>query len=341
VFLFYDNSTVFDLPYYSIKAASISDYDKIVFQPYNEQFWQHNEVLLPSKKVLEYRDFFNEHGVLLNYENLSEYYSIAFRQSIVTWSEQRLFYTDINKNEMFYEDPSSRFYYHRSKTTPFFYALNLEIYLDRNTFNDSTIYLSKTLIKLDESFYFSYIGKNTTGFINIYFDLAEIERRKMMDVLKQKEWSKQQVDSIYKSTLVKLRQKLEFYIKNAFYGLNEKHFLSYVKQVKEALSIDNSMLIIDDDFLIEDEDNIFIDLYNYGNVLYVDGKYEQSLEILLKAYNMGDKHPWLYYNLALNYLVLNDIDNACYFFMKSREVGQQLDPYILKRCSEKLYKNPE
>jgi hypothetical protein len=341
VFLFYDNTTVFDLPYYSIKAASISDYNKIVFQPYNEEFWKNNEVLLPSKKVLEYRNFFNEHGVLLNYDDLAGYYSYEFRQSILSWSEQRLFYADINKNELFFEDPSSRYFYHGSRTTPFFYSLRFEIYLDRNVFDDSEVYLSKTLIKLDESFYFSYIGKNTTGFINVYFDLVEIERREMMDVLERRRWSKNQVDSIYKSTLVSLKAKHQVYLKNAFFGLNEKSFLPYLKQVKEMLDIDNSKLIIDDDFLMEDDDNIFIDLYNYGNVLYSEGKYEQSLEVLLKAYDMGDKHPWLYYNLALNYLVLNDIDNACYFFMKSKEVGQELDPYILKRCSEKSTNNRE
>jgi hypothetical protein len=341
VFLFYNDEQLFDLPYYSRRNAAISDYDKIVFQPYNEQFWANNEVLLPSKKVLKYLDFFNKNGILLNYEELSEYYSKAFRQSIIPWSEQRVFYTDINLNEMFYEDPSSRFYYHSSKTIPFFYTLGFEIYLDRNAFSDSTLYLSKTLIKLDDSFYFSYLKKNTTGFLNIYFDFVELERRKMMRILGSKSWSKHEVDSIYKSTMEKLKLKHYTYLKDVYFGINESQFLSYVKLVKDSLDIDNSTLSIDEDFLLADDGNLFIDLYNYGSALYVEGKYEQSLEVLLKAYNMGDKHPWLYYNLALNYLVLNDIDSACWFFMKSREVGQELDPYVLKRCKEKSYKNPE
>ena len=340
VFLFYEQAAVFDLPYYSLKGAAISDYDKIVFQPYNEQFWQHNEVLLPSNKVLQYLDFFKKHGVLLNYNKLSKLNNI-FREKIITWSDRRLFYNEINYSEQILEEETSDYYFRSTKTIPFLYDLSYQIYLDKNTFNDSTEYVSSTLINLDQSYYFGHLNKYTTAFINVYFDLIEVERTNMMKVLIGHEWNNYQVDSIYKKTIAKLNKKLITYLKKTYFGELETGMTVFINEVNKEIGIDNSPLIIEDQFLNSEDDNMFIDMYSYGSSLYNADKHQQALEVLLKAYNLGDSHPWLFYNLGLSYMVLNDLNNACYFFMKSKRMGQQLDPYVLKRCNELMAPSPK
>lgn len=333
VFLFYDRDNIFNLPYYSLKSAAISDYDKIVFQPYNAKFWQHNEILLPSKKVFEYRNFFKKHGMLLNYNKLSEINNM-FREKIVPWSARRLFYNEINFSEQVLEDVNSNYYFRSTKTIPFLYELSYQIYLDKNTFSDGTAYVSSTLINLDQSYYFGHLNKYTTAFINVYFDLVEIEKRKMMEILMQNEWNDNQVDSIYKLTHVKLNKKIITYLKRSYFGENKAEMDTYINDVKQEIGVDNSNLVIDDQFLNYEDDNTFIDMYSCGNTFFKAEKQQQALDVLLKAYNLGDSHPWLLYNLGLNFLVLNDLMNACEFFMESKRMGQKLDPYILKRCSE-------
>ncbi|RLD23894.1 MAG: hypothetical protein DRI54_06790, partial [Bacteroidetes bacterium] len=336
VFLFYDQPHIFDQPYYADEEKIISDYDKIVFQPYDELFWKFNKVLIPSKKVLKYREFFNENGILLNYNELSEYYHI-FRNKIIPWSKDRIFLFELNNTVhsnvavLSQSSSSTRI----TKVVSSNFNFSYQIYLDRNIFGGITFYNAETLINIDESFYIRNTNKNTTSFINIYFDLVEIEKRKLMQILENDEWNRNQVDSIYRSTIKKLEKDLNQYLKLVYYGVNEEDLLIYSEKVNAALNIDNTKLIIDDEFMLADDGNKMIDVYNYGGTLFSEGRYHQSLEILLKAYNSGDTHRWLFYNLGLNYLVLNNKDEACWFFKKSEELGEDLDPYILKKCEDR------
>ena len=337
VFLFYDQRNIFDQPYYD-EEMTISDYDKIVFQPYDELFWKFNKILIPSKKIIKYREFFTENGILLNYNELSGYYHI-FRNKIIPWSEERIFLFELNyvgqynANVLSLSAPSKT-----NKETVFSdFNFSYQIYLDRNIFGGITFYKAETLINLDKSFYSRKMNKNTTSFINIYFDMVEIDKRKMIRVLENNEWNKQQVDSIYKLTVKGLDRELNQYLKLVFFGINDADLLFYSEKVNKELKIDNTKLIIADEFMSANDGNEMIDVYNYGSKLFNEDKYQHSLEVLLKSYHSGDTHPWLYYNLGLNYLVLNELDNACWFFKKSQDFGEILDPYFIKKCEDRVF----
>ena len=342
VFLFYDQPQIFDQPYYVDEEKIISDYDKIVFQPYDELFWKFNKVLVPSKKILKYREFFNKNGILFNYNELSEYYYI-FRNKIIPWSEERIFLFELNyaghsnAEVLSLASSSTRI----KKTVSSNFNFSYQIYLDRNIFGGITFYNAETLINLDKSFYSRKTNKNTTSFINIYFDLVEIEKRNLLQILENNEWNNHQVDSIYKSTIRKLERELNQYLKSVYYGVNDEDLLLYADKVNNELNIDNTKLIIGDEFISVDDDNKMIDVYNYGGTLFSEGRYQQSLEILLKAYNSGDIHRWLFYNLGLNYLVLGNIDEACWFFKKSEDLGEELDSYIIKKCEDRVFGTDE
>jgi hypothetical protein len=55
---------------------------------------------------------------------------------------------------------------------------------------------------------------------------------------------------------------------------------------------------------------------------------------LLETEAMGDKHPWLLYNIGLCYWKLDKIKMACKYFQQSAAFGEPLEAEILELCSE-------
>ncbi len=65
------------------------------------------------------------------------------------------------------------------------YELNAQIYLDINKVKDSTQVVTATYYDSFISFYNLSINNNVHAFINIYFDLVEIERLKLQDQIEK------------------------------------------------------------------------------------------------------------------------------------------------------------
>lgn len=335
VFLFFEKNAAFDLPYYSETDHRLSDYDKIVAQPYNASFWEYNEVLSPSRRVKLYKEFFERAGVLLNFDELSRH-SEVFINRLLEWSESRILLDEINDEGDFQISRMRHYDYQHLNTD--FYNLEAHIYLDRNTQGDSTYYLSKTLIDIEDSFYFLEYNRYTTCMINMYYDLVEIKRREMMDVLESRPWERVEVDSIYKHCQKELDFNLRNFLTAVEHGENEAEIEKFSRSIYGNLGIDNSLLIWTDymENRITDsaEDSLmtWMHLYNYGSALLQAGAYERSLQILLQAYSLQPDDPWLLYNLGLNYLKLGKIEKGCAFLMLSKEKGEEIPKELLSEC---------
>lgn len=336
VFLFFEKEAEFDLPYYTKTDHKLSDYDKIVGQPYNEKFWAQNEVISPSRKSILYKAYFKKAGVLLNFDELSKRNNEVFKNRIIQWSQRRVLMDEINQFGNY--DVARKNDVHHTQLLSDLYNFQAHIYLDRNIYNDSVYYLSKTLIDLEDSFYYLEVNKNTTCVINTYFDLVELERRNMMEVLERNDWSKLQVDSIYQKSQSWLTTNLKYYLAEVNHGENDAAVKRFNKVILGNMGIDNSLLIWSD-FMAEkvaSQNTIsaepWIELYNYGTALLQIGEYEKSLPILLEAYEMGSQDPWLAYNIGLNYLKLNKIKKGCEFLSMAKEMGEQVPDELTSEC---------
>lgn len=335
VFLFFDKENEFDLPFYSAIDEKLSDYDKIVAQPYNEAFWKTNEVLSPSKKAILYREYFKKTGVLLNFDELSKHNRI-FQNRIASWSKRRVLLDEINEEGNYYVNND----YHRIHLISELYELRAQIYLDRNTNADSTYYLSKTLINLDESYYYLEPNKNSTCIVNLYYDLVEIERRHMMDIIYSRDfWTNNQIDSIYQLTNRNLDLTLKKFLNDVDHGNNDAAVNRYARAINGVLGVDNSLLIWSDYMADQIEEakgeelDDLTEMYNYGTALMQIGKYEDALPILLEAYERGSRDPWLLYNIGLTYLKLDRLIEGCAYLKASQELGEEVPKELISDCN--------
>ncbi|XOV66196.1 MAG: hypothetical protein ACFHU9_11215 [Fluviicola sp.] len=339
VLLFHDTASDFTLPVYSASTNLYSDYDKIVSQPYNAFFWNTNEAISPSDKKLLYKKYFERHGVLLNFNELSAINPKVFANKLVPWSENRIQLYDMNDVNSYKVAAAERNEYHNRSVLSELYELQAFIYLDRNEANDSTHFKVETLINLDESFYYLKRTPYTVCFVNLYFDLVEIQRRKLAALVNEQQSDPESWIRLYQKNQTELDGILKNYLKTVERGTNLEVLNQYIDLVKEELGIDNAFLIQNEEVWqqLDSIDYIpdpIIQRYNYGSALLKIDKYAEALEVLLETEAMGDKHPWLLYNIGLCYWKLDEIKMACKYFQQSATLGEPLETEILELCSE-------
>lgn len=328
--LLYDDKSLFKIPLGTFNSNSSSDYEKITYQPFNRLFWENNEVICPDKQAVENERFFQKNGVLLNFDSL-EHNNEKLKSKIIFWDRKRIFLDQINGEFNYNVSANTLLDYHNLTTLSDHYNLVANIYLDQNEFNDSTHYDLKTIINLDESFYHLKKNNSTLCFINLYFDIIEVHKRKLEHKLSQHKWSEKQVDSIYFDVQEKLNNYLKEFIKDVDYGKNPLQLKDYIDFVLSELSIDNSLLLEDkklqNGLLKEVKHNLAI-RYNYGSALIKNGKFNEALQVLKETEKMGDEHPWLFYNIGVCYLKLEQKNLACKYFLKSEEFGGELESSV-------------
>lgn len=226
----------FLLPFYDIQTSTLSDYRRITCAPYNAFFWE-NIQEFQMDDVVKKNELFAKQTVLIS--DISKPASGLylrkgfFEHSFVLWSPHRMHLVDKLPRGTVYEDldgmlPSRR------------YFLQAYLYLDVNTFNDSTHYLVKAVYDPFRSYFHYPNSKRGDAFINMYFDLFEMEKRKLeMDVLNLNTRDRNVLKSAYDASLGNVLQESRHYIKDVERGKDEFAFKRYNAIVNKNLDIDN------------------------------------------------------------------------------------------------------
>jgi hypothetical protein len=243
IMYFYDYDKPFILPYFDY-ASDFDDYRKISIIPYNEVFWNNNSTLVLTEKQKEDLGFFSHKGFLINFREgnygkdfltLPDYYSKFYENYYTFWSpEKRIF---LNK-EMEQNKPYALEKISRSILSDI-YNLKVQVLLDVTQLDDTLSCKSYTVFDAARTFYHLPEQTYTNVFLNIYFDICEIERRKMETALDIGSKTITQVDSIYYLTLKRIDNITKMYLKEVQLGKDEKSMQRWNDYVVENLAIDN------------------------------------------------------------------------------------------------------
>ena len=321
-------------PQTPIYYGKYTDYDKIVSLPYNDYFWNHNDAILLSDKKKSHLDFFSKHGVLLNYKEINSQDKALFNTKKQIWSA-------VNRINLKAINGKNNFSVNLVKQDIHGFSSDLcklkgQIFLDINQFEDTISYITSTIIDLDESFFYLQEQPYTCCFINIYYDLIEIQRLELMGELNRKTHTIAQIDSVYNLNIIKLEQTHKKYLKEVEKGENDEALIKWNKYVFDKLKIDNSILFNDSIRGIRTRSNVnntneitAIERYNTATAFYNIAEYEKAKELFLEAVGLNDQNPWLFYNLALTYHMLKDDDNACKYLKLSQEKGEKIDSDLM------------
>lgn len=239
----YDYQNPFLLPFYKYSPEQ-NDYRKISFIPYNEDFWRNGKGILLTEEQQRKMKFFEENGVRSwrNDETLTNSKKdklaqakipgeISFEFNNIYWSADKRITLSQSLPVQDTVASSNRFRGER-------YNLDIQILLDINEINDSLTWHSATVFDIFRTNYALQEEKSTNCFINLLFDLYEIERRRMVSQISP-DMSKEEIIAIYELTTRKLESIKKQYLKETETGRNLEALAYWNEKVKKELEIDN------------------------------------------------------------------------------------------------------
>jgi hypothetical protein len=152
----------------------------------------------------------------------------------IPWSNNR-----ITLKDNIFLSPTAKLY--QEKVIANSNWLEIQTYFDVNTFNDSTHILTQTLYDPFQSFHKVHESIKTQAFINIYFDLIEVQRRKFEQKINGScaDCSASEIVVHYQKLLRDNEVLRKKYYRDVDRGNNTYQFNEWNEFVKLKLGMDN------------------------------------------------------------------------------------------------------
>lgn len=233
----YDFKNTFLIPTFNVTDDAYSDYRKINAMPYNDFFWRYNDEYRLKDGDNSNEVFFNDIYSFTNktiFKSNPLMKSKLFQHPYIQWSEDRVFFRDIAVDTSA-SSPSADVLADK-------YNLGVKLFVDINTYQDSTSIFSATIFDPYVSFYHLPIDNKTHCFINMLFDICEIERRKLESQLKSSMKDVRLFDEIYQELETQFEFKKAQYLKEVDRGTNEVEMKKWNAYIIEHLGINNLTL---------------------------------------------------------------------------------------------------
>ncbi len=230
----YDYENEFTLPYFKFTESMYGDYVKILATPYNDIFWKNIREFKIHDEKQKNDKFFQENGnnrQTARDFNKADSSRWSFEKPYIFWSEKRV---------VFKEDLNNNIAQTKIGGVPSdFYNLKVQLYLDVNLFNDTLHILSSTIFDPFDTYFYYPINPVSSAFINIYFDLMELQRRELEAEILAGPKTEIAIAESYQRRLQLAETMSAAYFKETERGNNQKAMLKWNALVQEKLKIDN------------------------------------------------------------------------------------------------------
>jgi len=233
----YDFDEKFNILTADLLPENTSDYRKFNALPYNSFFWNYNDEYRMNSEADENAKFFSSTASLTNisiFKTLPNKNTGFFEHPFIQWSPNRVLFKEFISDTLPSVNTTGVIY---DK-----YHLKVNFYIDLNQYGDSVDIKTAVILNPYESFYHLPIGKETQCFINLYFDLCEINRRKMQTSLDANSSDINAIKITYTLLLEKFQKADEAFFKAVDRGTNRVELLKWNAYVKAELGIDNMAL---------------------------------------------------------------------------------------------------
>lgn len=244
----YNYKDEFNLPAFEFPEDYYSDYVKLSVFEDNPPFWEcltefkaspneeMNQRFLNNPDNISSRDIFSK-GFLNNGDDF------VLKRVYVPWSSG----SRIRLREM--ADDSTRVEkagayrpegsFATSSVGIYNYNLLVQLYMDINEVCDSLQIITRAVFDPYRSYYRYPLTNRSGAFINIYFDLMEIQRRKLDQTLRASRTDTEQMRKKYEQFIEESDQLCWRYLKEVERGENLTEFEKWNKLVVNELGIDN------------------------------------------------------------------------------------------------------
>ena len=204
---------------------SYNDYRKISLIPYNERFWQSQPRPPLSQEEINMETFFQDNGI-----QLPIFDGFVFQTQNIVWNKNKrwtLIPTEMNKT-------TQDGYIVRR------YDLHPAIILDINHDKEGFYFNTTTIMDIFKTKYALPNTPQHNAFLNIYFDLVELQRVTLMSELETlANKSETSLMQCYHQQIAKLNTILKKYLNEVNAGENLENLKKYNDLIYEKLHINN------------------------------------------------------------------------------------------------------
>lgn len=240
----YDDSFIeplFDFP--DEKEWPNHELSKLAVIEYDSLFWECQEEFKTSSDHLSNNLFYNDSltitGQMFYSKDLFRFLPVnkstnnRARSIFVNWSkEKRIFLKNLGADTSVYTNT-------QGVIPSQLYHLEAQIYLNINEVCDSVYYSTKTIYDPFKTFYHYPFTSETLVFINVYFDIVEIQRRKLDKELKLCNNDSDLMKRRYFQIMEETQELTKKYFNEVNRGYNQLKMISWNKFVKDRINIDN------------------------------------------------------------------------------------------------------
>lgn len=233
----YDFGQQFDLPIYEIAPGTVRgvDYRAISAMPYNEFFWKNNDEYRLNEAANNNEIFFSDPKSVASktaFTDINPYYSRGFfEHPFKLWSKNRVKFREVVEDTSQAASNSSLNYER--------YKLSVKIFVDINTYKGATDIKTATIFDPYESYFHLPIDSKALCFINLFFDLCEVERRKLDASLRSLADEPAKARELAQRRLMDIEAKKQVFLQAVKRGTNETAMEKWNSYVWEELGIDN------------------------------------------------------------------------------------------------------
>ncbi len=234
----YDYENIFFIPKFRFDDNCVHDYLKIAAMPYNDFFWENKNEFEIIDHDNQNKQFYIENEAFSNRTWYSDNQCIkkVYESPFIKWSEKRRVLIKDFTEDGVERNPSN------TGIIADKYNLSVKIFMDINTYSDSTNVITSTVFDPWETFYHLPVDTATNCFLNIYFDICEIERKKFEKAIENLGNNRAEIIRKYDEMNAKLDKLKKQYLKEVDRGLNKEEFEKWNQYVAKSIGINNFKL---------------------------------------------------------------------------------------------------
>ncbi|MGB1295914.1 MAG: carboxypeptidase-like regulatory domain-containing protein [Flavobacteriales bacterium] len=252
----YDLDHTFYLPKFNKtnERRHSQDYRAISEAPYNAFFWRNHNEFSVFDKGNENINFFNHPNTIKGLElgkslmQANKTNDHIFESPSFWWSKKRLRFaetkfqdtTSVGKQETGNDFAGA----YNGQFKADMYKFYGKIYLDRNEYNGKVNVLTKSIFDSSRSFYKLPITWKVQAFVNMYFDLVEIERRKLEKQIEESDKSISTINMLYSKSEEQLAKTHKSFLKEVRRGEVLSAMEKWNNLILKELKVDNLVAFI-------------------------------------------------------------------------------------------------
>lgn len=248
----YNFDETFNLPFYNSfnEPRHNQDYREIGEAPYNSFFWENHDEFSVFDKGNENKTYFNHPNTIQGEQYLHQFRisggkeSEFFEHPSFTWSKKRLRFAEARKEDstkVNFDDKTYKYYGgdYNGQFKSDMYKFYGKIYLDRNEYKNQIHITLESIFDSSRSYYKLPVDWKVQVFVNMYFDLVEIEKRKLEELINQSDKTIETINTLYTASEFRLNETHKRYLKEMRRGEDREAMEKWSKHILNELKINN------------------------------------------------------------------------------------------------------